>query len=842
MILTSAGLTGLDVFAADYNIWLVQCEKGAQSLRETGTKYEEKDGIIKVPTKDQFLAGLISNDTCSVRLKGDYDAYSVKAKLDFGKVREDWTIEADTRGNLKMSAEDKALLDSTVESKGSVDVPVLIEENGETSTSATIRFVYELSNTPGGDGGDGGSDEPTGEGLKVYKSDGTEIAADSTIPVNGSEYMGFKVSAEDEASGEYNELGPKDFEISADNKDIEITRTVETGFSFDAPGSGTITITYGDKKFAFKAESSFVPVSKITQKLPETVEMQNLIYGLGDGDNYTGILGKDLYDDVTVEPENASYKYNVAWSSDNTAIAEYSSKFDNGFIGHSEGDVIITASIDQGTNADPVKAQQKVTFKYKNPVEALSTGTPELTIKVGETAVLNLTFTPEVPSQAKIDREQLGSGSVEVKRGKNNAYSKNSNTQYSVVGKKAGSVVLTGKAAAAKEGTSPEVTYRITVAESDGTVKETPDENKITAEQKKSILQFYKAHPISLEYGDEWNIIALCRARIDPESVAKDGRTLKDYEESLKEQTKGETGKLRDGGKPTDIARVIMAMRAANMDPADLGGKDLVASLLNNERVSTLSNESIFTLIAIDIAPYEVPEGSLWDRDKLIAEILKYQCGDGSFSLIAGGTGGSVDMTAMALQAIAGYTDRDDVRSAVDKGLDYLRDKIDNGTYGSPESDAQAAVALLTLGMDPALPENGFANDAKTLFEGLDEYRLSTGGFEHIKGRGADMMASQQALLAVGSWERFASGRNPLYEMSDVEKNENESENGGGKTVADNTGNSGSGKTENGNSSASGSENAVKTGDIDGEAARVYSFMLAAASLALLSARKRSRG
>lgn len=70
MILTSAGLTGLDVFAADYNIWLVQCEKGAQSLRETGTKYEEKDGIIKVPTKDQFLAGLISNDTCSVRLKG----------------------------------------------------------------------------------------------------------------------------------------------------------------------------------------------------------------------------------------------------------------------------------------------------------------------------------------------------------------------------------------------------------------------------------------------------------------------------------------------------------------------------------------------------------------------------------------------------------------------------------------------------------------------------------------------------------------------------------------------------------------------------------------------------
>lgn len=60
-------------------------------------------------------------------------------------------------------------------------------------------------------------------------------------------------------------------------------------------------------------------------------------------------------------------------------------------------------------------------------------------------------------------------------------------------------------------------------------------------------------------------------------------------------------------------------------------------------------------------------------------------------------------MTAMSLQALSRYTDREDVQAAVDKALDYLKRNINMGDYGTVESNDQVILTLLMLGIAPRM-------------------------------------------------------------------------------------------------------------------------------------------
>lgn len=80
---------------------------------------------------------------------------------------------------------------------------------------------------------------------------------------------------------------------------------------------------------------------------------------------------------------------------------------------------------------------------------------------------------------------------------------------------------------------------------------------------------------------------------------------------------------------------------------------------------------------------------------------------------------------------------------------------------------AQTIIALCTLGIDPDLDKR-FIKDGKSLIDNLLSYQLKDGSFEHTKGGGSNIMATEQALCALDAYYRFTNSLSPLYDMTDV--------------------------------------------------------------------------
>ena len=80
---------------------------------------------------------------------------------------------------------------------------------------------------------------------------------------------------------------------------------------------------------------------------------------------------------------------------------------------------------------------------------------------------------------------------------------------------------------------------------------------------------------------------------------------------------------------------------------------------------------------------------------------------NGGFGL-TGKDNTSVDMTAMALQALAPYQERTEVKEAIDRAVSCLKEEMrDDFGYGTSESTAQVLLALSCLGIDPTSAEVG---------------------------------------------------------------------------------------------------------------------------------------
>ena len=126
--------------------------------------------------------------------------------------------------------------------------------------------------------------------------------------------------------------------------------------------------------------------------------------------------------------------------------------------------------------------------------------------------------------------------------------------------------------------------------------------------------------------------------------------------------------------KYTEYSRVILALTAIGRDPAKVAGYNLLTPLGDFEKTIWQGlNGPIWAFIALDSGSYEIPKNpaakTQATRQLYINEILKNQLKDGGWSLT--GTGNSdLDMTAMALQALAKYQDQKSVKSATDKAAD----------------------------------------------------------------------------------------------------------------------------------------------------------------------------
>ena len=273
-------------------------------------------------------------------------------------------------------------------------------------------------------------------------------------------------------------------------------------------------------------------------------------------------------------------------------------------------------------------------------------------------------------------------------------------------------------------------------------------------------------------------------------------------------QKRYQTAEKLDRTKATEWHRIALAVLASGGDPRHMGVNgeiDLIADGTYNRGLTVSPgrqgiNGWIWGLIALDSKRYEVPSDAVNTREDFIVEILRTQRTDGGFALT--GEVSDVDITAMAIQALAPYYNSETVyfytssvvktsegayaecsktvREVIDESVAWLSSvQCSDGDFSSwgmqnVESTAQVLVALSTLGVD-ALHDSRFIKNGNTVLDGILKYRLSNGGFVHSFTYDPDnptslpdkanTMASEQVLYALVSLWRYQNGMRSLYDM-----------------------------------------------------------------------------
>ena len=339
---------------------------------------------------------------------------------------------------------------------------------------------------------------------------------------------------------------------------------------------------------------------------------------------------------------------------------------------------------------------------------------------------------------------------------------------YVLTANKAGTYTVTGTPIDQTAGAQA-ISFEIAV---DG-IAASPDNEAKADEGALSAAKYFDANRTTdaYAYGQEWEIYAFAKSgrKIDDALIAN-------YKKSLalhKAEWAGDTAKV------TDCERVALTLAALGEDITSFEGVNLAAVMCSHGDLTASANNLVYALIALDEAGVSdaalSASGSSWTRAQLVCALLAFQNSDGGFTINAADAS-NVDMTAMALQALAPYVDNDacavlgsngqpSVASAVDNALGFLKGQM-NGLcdFGSVESNAQVLLALVALGKDPVNAKNGFAAGANSLITAIASYEVAEGkGYAHTMGSdgkpgNANALATVQVLRALSAYKSAGSG------------------------------------------------------------------------------------
>ncbi|MCG8401340.1 MAG: hypothetical protein MJA84_07055 [Firmicutes bacterium] len=219
--------------------------------------------------------------------------------------------------------------------------------------------------------------------------------------------------------------------------------------------------------------------------------------------------------------------------------------------------------------------------------------------------------------------------------------------------------------------------------------------------------------------------------------------------------------------KSTDYQRSVIGALAAGKNPDGYGGKNLLQGVISSQMPGgkfadsidgtgvRLINAHIWGIISIYASGRDIP-----NADKALRWLEWHQNPDGGFGIDTRVAHSDVDMTAMALIAIA-CLGKDGSYPAAARALDYLKEQqYEDGTFGvwgvsTAESCAQVIQALVILGIDPASDQ--WSKGGSNPVTGLLQFRLADGSFTHGAGGPANNMATAQALIALGDYHAGAS-------------------------------------------------------------------------------------
>jgi len=241
-----------------------------------------------------------------------------------------------------------------------------------------------------------------------------------------------------------------------------------------------------------------------------------------------------------------------------------------------------------------------------------------------------------------------------------------------------------------------------------------------------------------------WVMLGLEAAGRNPLDVSSNGSTPVDF-------LRRRVGEL---GSPGDLARTILALLGAGVDPRDFGGRNLVAQLLSRRRdngsYEGWPNSTAYAVIALRAAGINGVEGSLdWLRS--------VQGEDGGW----GDTPGSpsnADSTGAVLQALSSDS------KASGRGISYLRRTqhkgggyVLGGNGGvNTQSTAWAIQGILAAGGDPS----SFRRGGASALDYLTNNQEPDGSFRYAKSGAAtpDEVAHQTPVWVTGEVLVAASG------------------------------------------------------------------------------------
>lgn len=302
-------------------------------------------------------------------------------------------------------------------------------------------------------------------------------------------------------------------------------------------------------------------------------------------------------------------------------------------------------------------------------------------------------------------------------------------------------------------------------------------------EDTSSVLYNNTPDPKIGTLGGDWTILSLARNGYNIPKGYYDK-----YYENVSNELKEKNGVLHNS-KYTEYSRVILGLSSIGKDVTNVGGYNLLEKLADFNAVTNQGiNGPIFALIALDCNNYEIPVvesvKKQSTRDNLIEYILdkeiKQQDGTPKGGWTFRGNIADVDMTAMALQALAKYKDSTitkedgtivEVAPYIERGLTVLSElQTENGKYKENcESIAQVIVALTALGIDPKTDERFVKGNGNWTISAMMDFYVEGGGFKHtLNENSMNAMATDQGSYALAAYKRFVKGENSLYDMTDA--------------------------------------------------------------------------
>lgn len=620
-----------------------------------------------------------------------------------------------------------------------------------------------------------------------------ENVTDGDITVSGSEVKNLEIRVHytDATEGEYVPVSYTRFRFAGTPLNVLYSNPGSACFYFKQAGEATIVVSSRTNvdlaAKSVKVTSTYVPATSISLGYNEDGKT---VYLHGRNPLAKGAFLTDKAAPV-VGPENASDRANYAVTSTDSSVAAYTTGGEIGFTPYKAGKTTFEATVANQDGSVLSSGAHEVAFAYRNPLKSVELKDAPKTVKAGKTIDLNLTYTGEndadgwsvsepgmiwtVTTEAGedagdaviIDRRALGDWKRSSGAPDDGLFV--ASGAYALTANKAGNYKVTGTPIDQTAGAQT-VSFEITV---DG-IASSPDNETKANDGALSAAKYFDANRTSdaYVYGQEWEIYAF----------AKSGRKIDDslvvnYKKSLaanKAEWAGSTAKV------TDSERVALTLAALGEDITSFDGVNLVNDICSNDGLTASANNLVYALIAFDEAGVSdeamLVSGSSWTRAKLVSELIAFQNADGGFTIEAGGSS-SVDMTAMALQALAPYVEggedaavtasgaQPSASASVEAALSFLKSQM-NGLcdFGSVESNAQVLLALVALGKDPANTKNGFAKGANSLVTAIAAYELGDGkGYAHVMGSdgkpgNANALATVQALRALSAYKTAGSG------------------------------------------------------------------------------------